>query len=112
MPTFTSHRSALVIPVKELREVNKLLRGPATDCGRDETFYEQEICFSDGKRMLVQAIACSEPAEGGWTQGVLFEPDETGLLHEVGCTDVGESFDGEYTVDHGGVSYTAVIGGA
>lgn len=110
---FSEYRSTIVVPAKELRQVNRLLRGPATDCGRDETFYEQEVFFegSGGKRMLVQAIASSEPSEGGWTQGVLFEPDETGLLHEVGCTDVGDTFDGEYTVYHDRVPYTAVIRG-
>jgi hypothetical protein len=47
--------------------------------------------------MAIQVIASETPDEEEcWTQGVLFNP--AGL--ELGCTDVGESFLGEYQVDN------------
>lgn len=96
------------IPKRELDLVDQLCRGPATDCRRDEVFFEKEAVFQDGMVMLVQAIASSEPREGGWTQGVLFEPGG-GLLHEVGCTQVGEAFSGEYSVDYEGTEYSVTV---
>jgi hypothetical protein len=44
-------------------------RGPATDCRRDECVFDREVEFDDGRRMAIQVIASSEPAEGCWTQG-------------------------------------------
>lgn len=66
-----------------------------SDVGRDEPLFDEEVVFSNGHRMAIQVIASNEPDEEScWTQGVVF--DERG--NELGCTDVGESFLGEYHV--------------
>lgn len=96
------------IPSATLRKIDSLVRGPATDCRRDELFHEEVAEFHNGMHMLVQAICSGEPNDGGWTQGVLFAPGG-GFMHEVGCTDVGESFTGTYIVPHDGIEYVVVV---
>jgi hypothetical protein len=66
-----------------------------SDCARDEPLFDEEVVFENGNRMAIQVIASTEPdKEPAWTQGVVF--DKVG--NELGCTDVGESFLGEYFV--------------
>lgn len=73
-----------------------LCRKPDSDCGKGEVLFDREVKFPNGFRMAIQVIASESPAtESAWTQGVLF--DQKG--NEIGCTDVGESFLGEYTVE-------------
>ena len=69
---------------------------PPTDVGRGEVLFDEEVVFKDGTRMAIQAICSEDPtSEPIWTQGVLFGEEGT----ELGCTDVGESFYGEFQVD-------------
>jgi hypothetical protein len=105
-----SHQVTHVVPKEKLAAVEKLCGdGPATDCGSDEVIFEAGVFFPDGMHALVQAIAPLDPSSGGcWTQAVLFEK-RGDLYHEVGCTDVGESLAGEYTIEHGGNEYTVVV---
>lgn len=68
-----------------------------------EVLFDEEVKFSNGMRMAIQVIA--EQMAPCWTQGVLFD----GMGNELGCTNVGEDFLGEYTVFHGEDEYTAVV---
>ena len=75
---------------------------PPTDVGKGECLFDEEVAFSDGTRMAIQAVASLSPsAEPIWTQGVLFGAEGT----ELGTTDVGESFYGEYQVG----DYTCIV---
>ena len=75
---------------------------PPTDVGRGEVLFDEEVVFDDGTRMAIQAICSEDPtSEPIWTQGVLFSED--GL--ELGCTDCGESFYGEFEID----KYTVIV---
>jgi uncharacterized protein YbaR (Trm112 family) len=66
-----------------------------SNVGRDETLFDEEYKFEDGMRMVIQVVASNDPdTESCWTQGVLL--DEEGWEH--GCTEVGESFKGEYFI--------------
>jgi len=69
---------------------------PPTDVGRGEVLFDQQVMFPNAYRLAVQAISSTEPDEPMWTQAVLF--DKNGL--EVGCTEVADSFYGEYQVDN------------
>lgn len=99
----------LPLPAEEIRNINALCLGPATGCRRNECFYEQEVRLADGKTMLLQAIASSEPKTGGWTQGVLFERGADGFMVELACTEPGEIFTGLYIVEHGGTEYAVNV---
>lgn len=102
-------RITIPLPADEIARVDRLCLGPATGCARDECFHEREVKFSDGKVMLLQAVASSEPETGGWTQGVLFERGDDGLMHEVGVTEPGEIFTGLYIVEHNGTEYAVNV---
>ena len=68
---------------------------PLPDVGRNEVLFDVEYVFPNNIRMAIQVITSGEPnEEPAWTQGVLF--DENG--NELGCTDAGDSFIGEYVV--------------
>ena len=70
---------------------------PPSDAGKGEVLFDESVKFSDGCTMAIQAIASLDPDSSPiWTQGVLFTKE--GL--EAGCTDVGDSFYGEYQVDN------------
>jgi len=77
------------------QELEKFCHVPPKDCGRGEAIFDQEFVFENGMRMAIQVIASENPdTEECWTQGVLF--NKIGI--EVGCTDVGETFLGEYQI--------------
>ena len=76
-------------------ELERFCQEPPGDCGRGETLFDREVRFPNGNRMAIQVIASETPDEEScWTQGVVFDP----FGNELGCTDVGESFLGEYHV--------------
>ena len=83
-------------------QLEKWCDEPPTDVGKGECLFDEEVAFSDGTRMAIQAVASLSPsAEPIWTQGVLFGAEGT----ELGTTDVGESFYGEYQVG----DYTCIV---
>lgn len=72
----------------------------------DGVEFDQEVVFENGMRMAIQVCASGNPTEEScWTQGVLF--DQHG--NERGCTDVGESFLGEYCVECDGDEYVTEV---
>ena len=75
-------------------QLEKWCEEPPVDVGRGETIFDEVIQFKDGHTMSIQAIASLEPdSEPIWTQGVLFFEGV-----EVGFTEAGDSFYGEYQV--------------
>ncbi len=81
---------------------------PLLACGRDEVIFDEEVTFFNGIRMAIQAISTNAPEiEPIWTQGVLF--DQHG--NELGCTEVGDQFSGEYGITHEGELYIVEVAG-
>jgi len=71
---------------------------PDHNVPKDSPVFDTEVQFDNGHRVAIQVIASNEPdKESCWVQGVLFE--ENG--QEIACTDVGESFLGEYNLYDG-----------
>lgn len=72
-----------------------------------------KIEFENGMVGVVQVVSTTEPdKESCWTQGVLFskhENDDMPFLSEVTCTEVGESFLGEYCMDYDNNEYVIVV---
>lgn len=67
---------------------------PGTDVGRGETLFDEGVWFNDHVEMVIQVVASDNPdVETCWTQGVLFIDG-----NEAGCTDVGGSVLGDFTV--------------
>ena len=96
----------LYVSQYEADEFTRFCNEPPDNCGRDETVFDEEVVFDDGKRMVIQVIASGEPdKEPCWTQGVLLTPEG----EEIGSTDVGESFLGEYSVWDGKVEYETTV---
>lgn len=76
-------------------EMERIVQQPDSSVRGDGVEFDQEVVFDNGVRMAIQVCASGDPCnEPCWTQGVLFTSDGT----EIGCTDVGESFLGEYNV--------------
>lgn len=68
---------------------------PPSDVGRGEVIFDEEIKYSDGHRMVIQAVASLDPSsEPIWTQAILYTPEG----NECGFTEAGEEFWGEYQV--------------
>ena len=87
-------------------EMERICREPDASVKSDGTEFDREHVFEDGMRMAVQVCPSNTPAEEScWTQGVLFTPDGT----EVGCTDVGESFLGEYYIEYEDKAYEVTV---
>lgn len=90
--------------------IEELCRGNSGE-GRDIEF-DQSVDFGNGYIMDIQVC---QGDDGYWTQGVLYRkaigrPIEKGpVYNEVACTDVGESFAGEYHVWHDGNEYVGEI---
>lgn len=96
----------MTVPNDTIDRLETLCSGPAVGCGRDETVFDMTVGFDDGCRMAIQVVAPSDvESESCWTQGVLFDPDG----HEIGCTDVGDTFAGEYRVETQDGFYTVAV---
>lgn len=88
------------------RSLDFICQFACPDVAKDGIEFDREVEFDNGVRMAVQVCGPGDPAaEPCWTQGVLFDPDGS----ELGCTDVGESFLGEYTIDWNGDTYTTIV---
>ena len=76
-------------------EMEKIVQESIIAVKKDGIEFDEEVLFSNGNRMAIQVCGPSDPgSEPCWTQGVLFSPEG----NELGCTDVGEAFEGEYYV--------------
>lgn len=93
-------RKTLIVDQAQLDALNELCEfdGEGGGC---EVYFDNEVVFDDGCRMAIQVCASSSDTHEefpppAWTQGVLFSPEGS----ELGCTEVGDSLDGEYQVDN------------
>lgn len=77
----------------------------AADYRRDEVLFDETFRFSNGNFMAIQVCVPDCKDESCWTQGVLF--NKKGF--EISCTDVGDSFQDEYTVFDGDDVYTVNV---
>lgn len=86
--------------------MEELCRGDSGE-GRDIEF-DQSVDFGNGYIMDIQVC---QGDDGYWTQGVLYHKSDIGgdFYIEVACTDVGESFEGEYCVLYDGDEYVGEI---
>lgn len=85
----------LPVPFYVIREMESLCLNIHTDVRKDSTEFDEEVVFENGNRMAIQVCTPCDPSfESCWTQGVVFDADG----NELGCTDCGESFAGEYCV--------------
>ena len=76
-------------------EMERIVHSPDSSIRGDGTEFDKEVVFDNGMRMAIQVCSSNDPSsEPCWTQGVLFTQDG----REIGCTDVGESFLGEYHI--------------
>lgn len=88
------------------RELERLCREADSSAKKDAPEFDEEVTFPDGRRVAIQVVGPLDPArEPCWTQGVLFGKDGT----ELDCTDVGDSFEGEYYLSHGDTAYLVEV---
>ena len=81
-----------------------LCNNPDDSIEKDTTIFDREVVFDDGRRTVIQV--CSPISnEECWTQGVLL--DNYGI--ELGRTDLGESFGGEYLVYVNNIRYCVEV---
>lgn len=83
-------------------EMERLCRKADSSISKDCTQFDREFKFPNGFRMAVQVCSTLDPSEEScWTQGVMFDK----IGNELGMTEVGESFLGEYCVMFDGDEY-------
>lgn len=100
------YRETMIVEPAEFDLNAQRCREPSADLPRDTAVFDREIPFADGKRMAVQVCTPTDPtAESCWTQGVLYDPTGT----ELACTEVGESFGGEYQVAYDDQEYVVDV---
>lgn len=101
------HEGTLKVTQEVADEMERLCREPDDSVGKCEVVFDEEYTFANGMRLAVQVCGTTDPGEEEcWTQGVLFTPDGG----EVGCTDCGDSFLGEYhTQDIKGNEYVVEV---
>jgi hypothetical protein len=99
-------QGTLIVDQSKYNYLEDLCSTPHSDIEKDKVIYDNEYQFPNHYRMVVQVVSPLSPAEEScWTQGVLF--DENG--NELGSTDVGESFGGEYCVSYEGQDYVVTV---
>lgn len=97
----------LVVPDFQARDLEKMCQEPSSDTKKGRTEFDEEVVFIDGNRVAIQVVGCGED-DPAWTQAVLFSPE--GL--ELGCTETGESFLGEYQLQYEDTKYTVIVAAA
>jgi hypothetical protein len=96
----TLYKKKLIVEPHVADVMEELCR-TAPSVGRDIEF-DESVKFDNGLLMDIQV--CSGNDDSYWTQGVLYKavikdaPGDANCYYEVACTDVGESFLGEYHV--------------
>jgi hypothetical protein len=99
-------KKKLVVERAVAEEMERICREPDTSVKKDGQEFDEEVVFDNGNRVAIQVCGSGDPAnESCWTQGVLFSPDGV----ELGCTDVGESFLGEYWISHDDDEYIVEV---
>jgi len=89
------YKKTLTVPTEEAQQLERFCEEPPGDCGRGEVLFDKTVVFPNKNQVDVQVIASEEPeTESCWTQAVLFDSEG----NELACTDVGESFLGEFYV--------------
>lgn len=97
--------ATLYVDADTARVCDDILNRPAEERLSGRTMFDKSVRFSDNCQMDIQVIGPEDVGETGWCQGVLF--DESGM--ELGHTDVGESFLGDYTVQTSAGVYTCKV---
>ena len=88
------------------KEMEKICSRICRDVKKDGVEFDEEVVFEDGNRMAIQVCGPGDPSEETcWTQGVVFDSEG----NELGCTDCGESFLGEYSVVIGDDEYVVNV---
>lgn len=77
--------------------------------------YSESVVFDDGRFMTIQVCSSENPSqESCWTQGVLYDRPQSDvfgfqIIPEIACTDVGDSFLGEYHLEYEGDEYIVEV---
>ena len=88
------------------QEMERICQQPDSSIKKDGVEFDEEVEFQDGRRMVIQVCSTTNPSkESCWTQGVLFSKDG----YELACTDVGESFLGEYHIYYDECEYIVTV---
>ena len=97
-----NHSTTLTLMRGESIAAQRYLDEPNEHAPRGAVLFDYMARFPDNSYMAIQVISDSEPdRNAGWCQGVLFDSDG----REVGCTEPGDTFLGEYVVG----DYTAFV---
>jgi len=100
------YEKKLLVDAHVASEMVRIVLEPDSSVKKDGVEFDEEVVFDDGIRMAIQVCASGDPCnEPCWTQGVLFTPEG----NEIGCTDVGESFLGEYHIKHENTEYVVTV---
>jgi hypothetical protein len=101
-----AYHETMALPKATVDKMEALCRTAARGCHRDDVVFGKGVSFDDGNTMEIQVVASGDPEhETCWTQGVLFDADGA----EIGCTEPGDTFAGEYCVETDTATYTVVV---
>jgi len=93
----------LDIPPTDFDMIEAVMRSskPASFVRHDDVVYHRTVMFEGGMQMDIKVV---NSEDGPWTEGVLF----CGGI-EVGCTEVGEEFGGEYCVHYQDIEFCTIV---
>ncbi len=106
------YRRKLKVPSHIADEMTRIVNEADSSVKGGGVEYCEDVLFDDGRFMTIQVCASENPSEEScWTQGVLYERsgNDPVVAYELTCTDVGDSFLGEYHLDYDGNEYIVEV---
>ena len=94
------YQETITISASEFTFINKAMQSKDM-MGEDDTLVHTAR-FADGMEMDVKL--CGTQDDTPWTESVLFKDGS-----EVCCSEPGETYDGPWTLEYGGNTYTATV---
>lgn len=104
------YKAKMEVEKVKAEEMERLCKEIIPDIEKDSVLFDEEVKFSDGSVGIIQVISPLSPKEEScWSQLVICDYADKHILQEVGCSDVGESFLGEFHAKVGEDNYTVKV---
>jgi hypothetical protein len=109
------HRKTLMVPSYIADEMTRIVNEPDSSVKGGGVEYSEDVVFDDRRSMTIQVCSSENPSqESCWTQGVLYDRPQWDVFGfeitpEIACTDVGDSFLGEYHLEYEGDEYIVEV---
>jgi len=110
-----NYSTELRVSEEDANYFGKLCQSPNAELVGNAVLFDEEVKFKNGMVGCIQVISGENPEnESCWSQFILYEPVKdkargTTFLGEVTCSEVKETFLGEYKLSYGEDEYTISV---